>query len=298
MKTKANIVELDTELDLFDINEWDFNKPFDNHAEFLSNIDDMDLFNTGFSSFISRIPMFLYSILAIGLLGTVIMIAIQMWRPSKEYLELSALEGPMKQKKTVEYVEGSETSDEDIIAVSKISSVYFQILNSEKGYSLLDDLCLEGSSFYKEYNTNLNKIRYSYDMHDCYVRLLCYYGTYCKLNKVERLVEKDGIYYCYLDLTAPSKEDIQSYIKLYAYNFTKHFTVTDFTESNIVRYMYSMEGASRIPCSRQIVCITMRKNAEGNLMILEDDAITRLCIDAYEETLNEVSKLMGVTIEK
>ncbi len=297
MKTKANITELDIELDLFDINDWDFNKSYDKY-EYKSWIDDADLFDVGVESFIYQIPMLMYGIVFAALLAIIVIVAVHLARPNKDYMEVLSMDNQMEHSQEVTYIEGNEATDDDVIAASKICSVYFRILDSQKGYSLLDSLCLDKSSFYREYSKNVDKIQYSYDMYDCYVRLLGYYGSYCVLNKVEKVVEKNGIYYCYLDLTAPSKEDISGYVKLYSYNFTKHFTVTDFNEANLVRYMYSMEGVSKIPCSRQVICITMKKNATGDMFILEDDAITKLCTDAYVETLNDISSLMGVRVGK
>ena len=298
MKTKANITELDIELDLFDVNDWDFNKSYEKYTDYKSWVDDTDLFDVGVESFIYKIPMLMYGIVFAALMGIIVIVAVHLARPSKDYMEVLTIDNQMEHKEVVTYVDGTPATDGEVIEASKICSVYFQILNSKKGYSLLDSLCLENSSFYTEYSKNSDKIQYSYDMHDCYVRLLGYYGSYCVLNKVDKLIEKNGIYYCYLDMTAPSKTDISGYVKLYSYNFTKHFTVTDFNEANLVRYMYSMEGVSKIPCSRQIVCITMKKNAEGDLLIYEDNAITRLCMDAYIETLNDISNLMGVKVGK
>lgn len=298
MKTKTNITELDIELDLFDINDWDFNKSYDNYTEYKSWIDDENLFDVGVETFVYKLPMLMYGIVFAALLAIITVVAVYLARPSKDYLEVLTIDNQLKKDDTVEYIEGTVATDDEVIEASKVCTVYFQILNSKKGYSLLDSLCLDSSSFYREYSKNVDKIRYSYDMYDCYVRLLGYYGSYCVLNKIDKLVEKNGVYYCYLDITAPSKEDISGYVKLYSYNFTKHFTVTDFNEANMVRYMYSMEGVSKIPCSRQTICLTMKKNASGDLFILEDDVITGICIDAYKETLTDISNLMGVRIGK
>ena len=72
----------------------------------------------------------------------------------------------------------------------------------------------------------------------------------------------------------------------------------DFNEANLVRYMYSMEGVSKIPCTRQTICVEMKRNANGDLLIYNDETILTLCKDAYTETLNDISQLMGVRIGK
>ena len=295
MRTKETITELDIELDLFDINEWDFNKPYATNSEYKSWVDDDDLFDIGVDAVVHRLPMAVYAVIFIGVLSVSGFIAYQLAQPSKDYLSVLALESQMEKQQIIEYVEGNEISDAELIDISKICTTYFNILNAQKGYDLMDSLCLESSSFNKECSTNVAKMRYSYDMYDCYVRLIKYYGSYCTLNKIQKVTEKNGVYYCYLDVTAPSKEDISSYIKLYSY---KHFTATEFNQANLVRYMYSMAGVSKIPCSHQIICLTFRQNGIGNILLYDDTSITNLCVDAYTETLEDISVLMGVKIEK
>ena len=62
MKTKQSITDIDIELDLFDINEWDFSKPFDDNSEYQSWVDDIDLFDIGIVNTVHKLPMVLYRV--------------------------------------------------------------------------------------------------------------------------------------------------------------------------------------------------------------------------------------------
>lgn len=298
MKTKQSITDIDIELDLFDINEWDFSKPFDDNSEYQSWVDDIDLFDIGIVNTVHKLPMVLYGVCFCTVLVLSGLIAYKLATPSQSYLELLALENQTQQQQMVSYVDGEPVTDAEVIDISVLTSTYFNILKEERGYPILNDLCIEDSKFYNEYNASVQQMQYSYDMYDCYARLLKYYGSYCNLNKIQEVLKKDDTYYCYLNVTAPSKKDISGYVKLYSYNFTKHFTVVDFNQANLVRYMYSMEGVGRIPCTQQIVCITLKMDDKGNILIDDDSAILALCTDSYTETLESVSALMGVKIQK
>ena len=148
------------------------------------------------------------------------------------------LDNMMQRNERVAYVEGSLCDDNVIIEASSLCSDYFNVLNSESSYNYLDTLCLNKSDFNTVYQNYVSNMNYSYDINDCYARLLRYFGSYCRLNKIQKVIYKDGTYYCYMAMTVPSQDDIQGYIRLYSYNFTKHFTITDINEGNIVRYLY------------------------------------------------------------
>ena len=293
MRTRQEIKNIDNDLDLFDLDDWCFENHYNENKDYYDVNFGGSIFKPSLQSLFMDIPLVLYTVLFIGLFGVIIGIAMLKMKPDIDYQSVLALDTVMQQKREITYVDGVECDNEVIIEASKIFTDYFTILNNETGYDYLDSLCINESHLNKVYKNYVKNMSFSYDMNDCYARLIRYFGSYCVLNKIQKVVYKDGVYYCYMNMTIPSEQDIQVYIRLYSYNFTKHFTVTDVNEANIVRYLYSMEGVSKIPCSEQVVCITMKKNTDGKLYIYDDSEITSICTRAYTKALNEVAALLG-----
>lgn len=296
MRTKQEIKNIDNDLDLFDLNDWCFEEHYKDNDDFYDISFDSNGISMGLKRFVLDLPLVIYILLFIGLFLFILGIAITKLIPDKNYETLVGLDNMMQRNEKVAYVEGSLCDDNVIIEASSLCSDYFNVLNSESSYNYLDTLCLNKSDFNTVYQNYVSNMNYSYDINDCYARLLRYFGSYCRLNKIQKVIYKDGTYYCYMAMTVPSQDDIQGYIRLYSYNFTKHFTITDINEGNIVRYLYSMEGVSKIPCSEKIVCIELKKDTNGKLKISDDSSITNICTDAYIEALNEVANLLGTSL--
>jgi len=214
--------------------------------------------------------------------------------------EYNALAGILNESDNVklEYIDGTESSTEVMIIASQLLSTYTGILKAGYGYNNLTGMCSRSSKFADTYSNYTGNIEYSYDTYDCYARMFREFGMLCSINKINKVVEKDGVIYCYVSLNLPSKTDIQEYINLYKYNFTKHFTSNDISEEEVVKYLLELTRTSTIPCTSKEYCVEMEYR-DNILRIRDDSLFADSCTDAYQMAISHILSLLGgITIDK
>lgn len=195
-----------------------------------------------------------------------------------------------------QYVEGEEGSNEDIIETSKVLGNYFNILKNEADYSLLDDCCLTSSTYTANYNNYTANMVDNYDMNDCYARALKSIGGDCRLNKVNKVIIKDNLYYCYASLNMPSYIDMYEYIYMHQYHFTKHFNTVEITQANVLKYFLEVIEEDHIPMASKEYCIVFSKDANGNLKIQDDSQIYEDVSSVYTSAIQQIIQLLEGTL--
>lgn len=292
--TLSEIANLDEELDLFTEDEWNFSKVtvHDTNYQFFDDTYDLEFRKTN--------AIDILKVLLVILAVVLVLIYIVILYRKLSYIEddnsASALANVLTvEQKTLslDRIKGVESTSETTIEISKTLSRYFTILKTKDSLSSLDALCVSESHFSSAYNSYVHSMEYAYDTYDCYARILREVASCYSINRVNTVIEKDGVYYCYVELNAPSSNDINNYVYGYSYNFTKHFNSVDINEANIVRYVLDLTEISNIPCSTSEYCIEMVKCQDGVYRIKDDSALAIKCIGTYSLIVNSISKILG-----
>lgn len=292
IRSTNEIKTLDDELNLFEETDWDFLSVVDRHDtnfEYFNDIRDTDFDKRHkFDLKGTIIPVFSL----IVLLGTCIFMVISTGVFDKtDYNSVLNIQS-INQSSDTSYVNGADVDSENFLAITGVLSRYFRCLQDKNDYNELYEVCSATSTFADTYYNSINKVEVLFDKNDCYARALREFGGFCRLSKVNRIIYKDDIYYCYANLTMPTSNDIYEYVYLYSYNFTKEFNTYLPTEAGIVKYLLELIRDNQLPCSSMEVCIKFVEK-DGKFKITDDSFITSTCVDAYTSAVSQISTILG-----
>ena len=290
VKSQNDFQSLDEELNLFEESEWDFMRVVDTQEEnfeFFDDIPDID-YDERRAKIRTIVPF-------VGIAALIIFSGVWLVNTlsSRVDLEYERLQQSLMGAQTISYVEGDEVSSEDFISINQMLASYFNTLQSKSGYDNLNALCMTDSTFATDYQNSIDKMTETWDVYDCNARAMSEFGTYIKLNKIDKAVLKDNTYYIYCNVTVPSKDDIYQYIHLYSYNLTKYFNSNEVNQQNVARFLIDTMETNPLPTASQTLCIEVVKSADGDFKIVDDSEITSICDTAYNYAISQITKILG-----
>ena len=290
VKSQNDFQSLDEELNLFEESEWDFMRVVDTQEEnfeFFDDIPDID-YDERRAKIRTIVPF-------VGIAALIIFSGVWLVNTlsSRVDLEYERLQQSLMGAQTISYVEGDEVSSEDFISINQMLASYFNTLQSKSGYDNLNELCMTDSTFATDYQNSIDKMTETWDVYDCNARAMSEFGTYVKLNKIDKAVLKDNTYYVYCNVTVPSKDDIYQYIHLYSYNLTKYFNSNEVNQQNVARFLIDTMETNPLPTASQTLCIEVVKSADGGFKIVDDSEITSICDTAYNYAISQITKILG-----
>lgn len=292
MMTVSSYVNLDEELNLFEEDLWDFFNPQE------TNRDNFEFFEPTYvetftdpKSYVNPIYVGTFILL---LIVTVAYFGVSLRSLFDEDYVATKSVASYNYKEDIIYVEGTDCSNEDVIEISQLLTAYTRVLDTGKGYNRLNDYCADkDSNFLRTYNSYCDNIKYSFDTDDCYARLMQAFGKTIDIIRIDRVIEKEGVYYCYVNMSIPTSTDIHDYIYLYSYNMTKYFTSNDVTQANVVNYLLDMLEYAKISCTNDIYCFRVIRQSNGILVLEDDTVITNLVKGTYTEAVSQMSEVLG-----
>lgn len=291
MKVKAQneFTSLDEDLNLFDEVEWEFMNVVETHEEnfeFFLDVPDADdnIRRTVAKNIVPIVALILVvAVQIVWLLSTVV---------TKRDNNYSDLQTSLTTKQEIQYVDGEEVGGEKLISINQVLASYFNTLQLKTDYASLNHVCYNDSIFYTNYDDALNKMESSMDVYDCKVRALSEFGSYMKLNKIQKIVENEGTYYVYAEVTIPSKDDVYDYIHTYSYNLTKFFTNNEVNQQNIAKFLLDTMETNSMPTSTNVICIEVVED-DKSFSILDDSEIYSICDTAYSYSVTQISRILG-----
>lgn len=293
IRSANELKSLDDELNLFEETDWDFLSVVDNHDtnfEYFNDIRDTDFDKRGKFKIKEHI-LPIVSVIAVLSACIIIVINTTGILDRSDYDSVLNMQS-VNQAAGISYVSGEDVDSDTFLAISGVLNRYFKCLQSEDSYDDLYDTCSVTSTFADTYNSSVNKVEVLYDRNDCYARALREFGSFCSLLKVNKVVYKDNIYYCYANVVMPTSNDVYEYVYLYSYNFTKEFTTYLPTEAGIVKYLLKLTEDNSVPCSSVEICIKFVEK-DGEYKLVDDSFVTSICVDAYTSAVNQISKILG-----
>lgn len=294
IKSKSEFQALDEELNLFEDADWNFMKVVEEQEEnfeFFDDIPDID-YNARRAKIKNILPF----------IGVIVIILIQgVWlgslireKPDEDYLNFQA---SLTKQQQIQYVEGDEVPSEEFVQINTLLADYFKTLQSKQGYDNLMNACLGSTStFADEYNTSISKMESAYDKYDCNARALSEFGSYLKLNKIDKAVLSENTYYIYCNITVPSKDDVAEYIHLYSYNLTKYFMSKDVNQENVARFLLETMETNPMPNTTRTICFEVVKDSNKNFKIVDDSEVFNIASTAYNYSIGQIAKVLGSTL--
>ena len=293
IRTTINIQSLDDELNLFDEDSWSFlTTPIVNQVEnyeYFADVYDANYFGNRYADMIKTTLIYSMSVLLIVIgLYFAFFFNDRVRQVDSDYMGVYN-----KDYEKIEYVEGKEQGNDIIIETSKVLGNYFKILNSGTNYGQLSDLCLNESTFNGTYNKYVQSIKENYDINDCYARALKMLGATMRADSIDRVIEKDGIYYCYVNISAPTQQSIVEYANLYRYNMLKYFQSHDVNEENLLIFLLTNMKDNPMGVGKSEWCIKFKKAKNGALLLQDDMQITTSCVSTFTNIVNLMSSAVG-----
>lgn len=299
IRRTSTVQSLEDDLDLFNEADWNFiDIPTDySNAEYFNDVRD-----TQFDKTTGKEDLKQFAIMTgyVFVLVVVLMIAISKLTMfnNEDYDRVSNIKSVADtSSQGIERVEGNTVDDSDLASISTTLSEYFCVLSQSSGYNSLYKYCLTTSAFADTYNSRVNAIQTSYDTNDCYARMLKLFGSYCNNGKINDVVEKDGIYYVYVNLALPTDTDTTTWVYSQSYNLTKHFNSNAVTEENLLKYLLDSMSMNKYNCSTNEYCLEFTKDDNGNLLLTDDTVISDACIQAYSDLIEETKQTVGGDIQ-
>lgn len=289
IRSSSEVASLDDSIDIFQESDWKFLSVVntDNvNSQYFNDMRDTD-FDKSKLSINFTVIYFTVCISIVLITCITILIRSSGVFNNKDYDSVRSIGSDSSGNKV--YETGNDVSSDELIECSKVLTSYVDCLRDGKDYNVLNSYCASGSNFFKVYNEFKNGIKNSYDENDCYSRALKLFGSYCNISRVNKVVEKDGVYYCYVDLILPSSEDMSEFIYMFSYDMTKFFNCNPVTQSNIIKFLLDSAETTSVPCNSREYCITLTKNDNNKLVIIDDSQFTVSCTNAYTGAISQMT---------
>ncbi len=299
VKSKQELEDLDMSLDLFDDSDWDFlgvDPKETKNFEYFNDIKDTDYLKPH-STLHTVLPIIVTSCLCIavlGLGGAFALTKIGAFSGEVYNQQLASSEANLK----VERVQGGTPVESDVsLEVTRVLTSYFTILQAKDSYAELKDYCKDTSIFNSTYNSFVEQMEVNYDTNDCFARAMRYFGGQSRISKVNEILEKDGVYYVYVDAYLPTDSSVTSYMRYNDYNISKHFTSTEVNEANMLMYFFELANTSQVTYDLQEYCIPCTLDENGQMTLVEDYDIANACTSAYQTVVDEMQKTIKNSLD-
>ena len=193
----------------------------------------------------------------------------------------------------IAYIDGEEQPVSVSEDAGEVIDTYFKVIRSGKNYGYLNEFCTDkNSTYYNAYRNYLSEVKSNYDINDCYARALKIMGKSFYIKSMNKVIEKDGIYYCYCNLYVPTNDNVRDYVYLYKYNIIKYFKVHKISEENILIFITKSMKNDNIGTSDVNYCIKMKRNKYGDLRICDDSGITTNCLKQFTNLLYSINNIL------
>lgn len=292
IKTRDELISLDTELNLFEDTDWDFLNVIDGtNLEYFDDVQDIEFRKRTTIDYVRYVLISFCAVLLFGM-SCVYLYNTFLSRYVVPLEEVNITDA--KVDTSIPRIEGGiQASSDDYIGISRVVTTYFNTLKDGALYTRLNDCCSNQSVFYSTEKLYRNNMEYSFDMNDCCARILKCFGGYFKVSRINEILCKDNKYYVYANLDYPDKDSLHEYFYVYSNDLAKYFTSCDISEQNIIRYIIKLADTYGLPTSGSEVCLEFSKDSRGSYLLTSDDIVTSYCIESYNYAISEVVKVLG-----
>ena len=281
IRTQSEIARLDEDLHLFEETDWRFLEVLETKETNFEYFDDSkDLSFSRGTKFKSNLRLIIALVACLLVFIGVGAFAFQINK--KGSIDNSGIVATSK----VTYIDGTEMGSDTLIQVSNTISGYFQSLSVGAD---LGAYCANSSSYAKEYKGYISAMQDNFDTNDCYARAMNLFKNSITYNYTDKVIFKNGTYYAYVYITAPSTQNIEEYCYLLQYNVSKHFSSNEVTETDLQKYLINNINLSELNRTTTLWCFELNQDYK----IISDKGVSELCITSYKLLLDKMINYLG-----
>lgn len=294
VRSQAEIQSLDDELNLFEENEWDFMSVVDTQGsnfEYFNDIRDVDF------DIKKRNPVTIvsYSALFLSFMAVMLLVVLKVTNffDDSEWRALNSIQSVQGGGVVTEVSGGQEATPAELIEVNNLLDRYIRCIHAKNDYHELDGYCVGDSAFARKYYDSVNSVITIYDINDCYARGLRAFAAMYRINRINKVLIKDNVYYCYVSVDYPTIYDVNEFVQMNSQVFVKKFQGGyDINEASIAKFLLEVvdERLSSIPVTTSEVCLTLQEDDSGALKLVNDDFMLSMSSDDYSTAVNQLIK--------
>lgn len=295
VRTPNEIKSLDDDLKLFDEEAWKFLGVVDNHEqnyEYFNDIQDVDFkIQTRRQKIIDMMPFI--TLICVVITCCVIAVSFSGTLDFTDYNKFKSSLTGQNHVSTMQYVSGADVTDACLSDVNKVLQGYVNVLKIANKYDDLYNYCVTTSTFADSYNSYTSRISSLMDENDCEARMLRKIGSYCSVSRINKIIEHNGQYYCYVSIYLPSEQDMYEYIMMHQKPITQEFNGGTFTQGDVIQFLLKLIDEMSVPCTSDEYCIKFVKDKDNNYKIVDDSVITSSCLNTYSSALQQLYTILG-----
>lgn len=283
--------------DIYDETDWKF-----------ESIPDVEFFGEDLSEFykepfyktfvkkVSFILWWIISLVSVIFFGIAICLRLTHSTDSNETVA-NGLATVEQQPLKMERVDGTPATSSELIDISSIFSEYTYILSTQEGYSDLSMLCKEESNFCQAEQANREKSQYALDQYDCTARAYRGIASKISLTRVDDVIYKDGLYYCYVTLEIPDEDALFEYYLRYSYEMTQFLNVKGVSMTSISEYVNQTIDYPDYPMTCKEYLFTVEP-VDNEFVLTDDSTITSICDSVFDMAVYQITEISGRKLPK
>lgn len=289
---------MDEELNIFTEDDWDFisqdtANEFENF-EYFSDVKDINLEDNSTSHKIVTLALIAaVSLLMIMLIIVFIKSMTTTGNATSEMSSINNMTPSEVQGVTLDYVDGKDVDNKVLTKASETINSYFNTLSTGKNYESLGSQCVDGESTVSSTERAYQSaIKYSYDYNDCYARCIRGFGKQISLSRLDKVLESDGQYYCYITLSVPHYYKYGDYFGKYSSDMRQFFTQESINTIGVSKYIIRVFGFNDMPVTKSQYLIRLDKKYK----IVDDSNILDVCNSAYTTSVSQITSKLGSSV--
>lgn len=295
VRTPKELQSLDDELNLFNEEAWNFLNVVEEQGEnfeYFNDIQDVDFKVKSRQQKIVNVMPFV-SLVCVVFTCIFISVKVSGALDFSEYNDFKMSLSGQNHTSGTNYINGVDVTDVCLSDINKVLQGYTGILKQGNKYDGLYEYCSTTSTFADFYNSSTQRIENLMDSNDCDARMLRKLGSYCSVSRVNKIIEYNGKYYCYVNIYLPSEHDMYEYVMMHQKPITQEFNGGTFTQGEVIQFLLKLIDEMALPCTSNEYCIKFIKDGTGDYKIVDDSIITSTCLDTYSSALQQLYTILG-----
>lgn len=197
----------------------------------------------------------------------------------------------------VERVASSEVVTDSglLVDISCVLGEYSSILKTGTEFSRLNNLCIDNSKLFQKEQGYRSSMQYAGDEFDCSARALRDLSTFVSIGKINEVRAKDGVYYCYTEVSMPDVNSLWEYYLMYAYDITRFVSTRDLDTETLTSCMTYILQNKDLPLVTKEVEFQL-VNKEGVYYLVDDSVFETEIMAAYDKTIDCMVDLLGTRL--
>lgn len=172
---------------------------------------------------------------------------------------------------------------------STMINSYFDVLSSGTNYKMLEPMTADSSIVYSTVQDNEEKMQNLYDEYYGLAQGIQKFGGLITVNRIDGVSDNKVS----LSINYVSEADITEYFNENANDLCRYFTSHEVSKENLVRELFNLMDTYQMSTSEKNIELAVEK-IDGVYTIVDDSTILDLISDAYNQSLQEMTKQLSM----